>query len=124
MKIGIATAKVDLSQKMKRYKHLSSWYWNILFSDTTSTSFDNLLIQLSSNRKKAKEQKKLIKEVFKDFGLKSGSQVLVLFSRDNHNVLAIGYSGKKLWIDVDDYKPKEINELDIDITSLKVNIDY
>lgn len=124
MKIGIATAKVDLSQKMKRYKHLNSWYWNILFSDTTSTSFDNLLIQLSSNRKKAKEQKKLIKEVFKDFGLKSGSQVLVLFSRDNHNVLAIGYSGKKLWIDVDDYKPKEINELDIDITSLKVNIDY
>lgn len=109
MKIGIATAKIDLSQEINRFKRYEVWLWNITFLDASTTSFSNLLVELPSSKKAAKKKKKEIKDAFKELGIKSGSTVIVLFNRESDDIIAITSPGKKLWVDVEgNYKLKEI----------------
>ena len=109
MKIGIATAKIDLSQEINRFKRYEVWLWNITFLDASTTSFSNLLVELPSSKKAAKKKKKEIKDAFKELGIKSGSTVIVLFNRESDDIIAITSPGEKLWVDVEgNYKLKEI----------------
>ncbi len=122
MEIGIATAKINLSQKMTRFKGLKNWIWSITFFDTSSTNFSNLILKFSKDKKIAKKRKEGIKSNFRQIGIKNGSLVGVLFNRKNHEVIAIGSSGKKLWVSIkDNYDLKELN-LD-SITSIKFFFD-
>lgn len=121
MKIGIATAKIDLEQKMSRFKRYKFWVWNIIFSDASSTRFSNLLVELPEDKKEAKKRKKEIKDIFKKIGIKNDSTAILLFNRETHDIIYIGSPEKKLWISVkDDYALEE--KLELNITSLKAYI--
>lgn len=113
MKVGIATAKIDLSQKMHKFK---GWVWDILFSDASTTLFSNLRISFYEDKKKSKKRKKEIKDVFKELDIKTGSTVTILFDLESHDILYIGAFEKDFWISVnDDYA---LTEPKLEIKSL------
>ena len=121
MEIGIATAKIDLGQKMNRFKRYEVWLWNITFFDSSTTRFSNLLVELPADKKAAKKRKEEIKSNFKEVGIKSGSLVGILFNCKSHEIIAIGSSGKRLWVNVDN--DFALEELDLDVTSIKFFFD-
>lgn len=121
MEIGITTAKIDLGQKMSRFKCFEVWMWNINFFDSSSTRFSNLLIELHKDKKNARKQKEEIRNVLRRIGIKNGSLVGILFNRENHEILYIGSSGKKLWVNVKNNYVLE--EPKLDITSIKFFFD-
>lgn len=121
MEIGIAIAKIDLGQKMNRFKRYEVWLWNLTFSDSSSTRFSNLLVELPKNKKEAKKKKDEIKSNFRKIGIKSGSLVGILFNRKSHEIIAIGSSGKRLWVNVEN--DFALEELNLDVTSIKFFFD-
>lgn len=121
MEIGIATARIDLGQKMNRFKRYEVWLWNLTFSDSSTTRFSNLLVELPTDKRTAKKRKEEIKNNFKKIGIKSGSLVGILFNRKSHEIIAIGSSGKRLWVNVDN--DFALEELNMDITSIKFFFD-
>lgn len=113
MKVGIATARIDLSKKMHKFK---GWVWDILFSDASTTFFNNLRIDFYQDRKKSKKRKKEIKDTFKKLNIKNGSTVTILFDLESHDILYIGFPEEEDWISVEDnYTLKEPK---LEITSL------
>lgn len=121
MEICIATARIDLGQKMNRFKHYEVWLWNLTFFDSSNIRFSNLLVELPTNKKAAKKRKEEIKSNFKKIGIKSGSLVGILFNRKSHEIIAIDSSGKRLLVNVDN--DFALEELDLDVTYIKFFFD-
>ena len=72
MRIGISTATINLEQKIRKQKDSKLLVWDITFFDVSSTSFPNLLVELSKDKHVAKEMKKKIKESLKKIDIKKG----------------------------------------------------
>ena len=106
---------------MNRFKRYVIWLWNLTFFDSSTIRFSNLLVELPTNKKAAKKRKEEIKSNFKKIGIKSGSLVGILFNRKSHEIIAIGSSGKRLLVNVDN--DFALEELDLDVTYIKFFFD-
>ena len=121
--INIATARIKgLKEEPYYFKHLCFYVWDIMFEDPSSIfALNNLpYIKVGDTKEEAKIFCDKLKENFKEAHIYEGDKVAVIFEDDGH-VLAIGSTGKDLWIDVTDkFVKKTFAELNIAIKSLKV----
>lgn len=118
MKLGIAIAKLDLTQKMYKLKKFKGWVWNINFSKASYSHFSNLLVELSTSKREARTIKKNIKKALKKIDIENDSLVVVLFDCGHDNkIIGIGSFGNDLWFSTSDYSVKKIS---LDISSIEV----
>ena len=121
--INIATAKIEgLTKPPYYFDHHCYYAWGITFTNTSTLFFNNLpFIRVGNTEEEGEIRCNEIKEVFKQANIHNGSKVAVLFD-DIGEVIAIGKIGKDVWIDVrDNFTKKTFADLNIVITSLKVN---
>ena len=121
-KVSIATARIKGLKKAPYYfEHTGSYVWDIMFENTSTLLFNNLpFIKVGNTEEEGEVFCKQLKENFKEAQIYDGDKVVVIFEDDGH-VLAIGSTGKDLWIDVTDkFVKKTFAELNIAIESLKV----
>jgi len=121
-KVNIATARIEgLTKPPYYFEHHCFYAWSIMFQDPSTFAFSNLpVIKVGNTEEEAVIFCNQLKENFKKAHIYDGKKVAVIFADDGH-VLAIGNTGKDLWIDTTDkFACKTFAELNIVITSLKV----
>ena len=115
VEIEIGTARINgLNKPPYYFEHRSYYVWDIMFSDTSTLSFNHLTnIWVGDNKEEAEIFCNQIKEKFRQANICDGNKVAVIFGKDC-KVRAIGCKGKDLWIDVNDgFTQKTFKELNI-----------
>lgn len=121
--INIATAEIEgLAKPPYYFEHHCYYAWGITFNKPSTLIFRNLpYIPLGNTEEEAEIRCKEIKAVFKNANIHNGDKVAILFD-DIGEIIAIGRVAKDVWIDVrDNFTKKTFAQLNIVITSLKVN---
>lgn len=121
--INIATGKIEGLDKPPYYfNHRCYYAWEISFYDTSTLTFNNLpFIRVGNTEEEGEKYCNEIKKIFKDANIHNDDKVAIIFENTGE-VIAIGKTSKDVWIDVrDKFTKKTFAELNIVVTSLKVN---
>ena len=120
--INIATARIEgLTKSPYYFDHHCYYAWDIMFSDTSTSSFHNLpFIKVGDTEEEGNTFCNQLKKNFEDAHIYEGSKVAVIFRNDGF-IIAIGNLGEDSWIDVTaKFVKKTFEDLNIVITSLTV----
>ena len=120
--INITTARIrGLNSPPFYFEAMCYYAWNLTFSCASHMFFHNLsFFRVGDSKEEGEITCNKIKKNFKKACIFEGNKVAVIFGND-HNIIAIGHTGKNLWIDVrDNFSKKTFKELNIVVTSLKV----
>lgn len=122
LKVGITTARINLSLRPTLDSLDSDWIWEIYFFQDINRgfTFSRVLSQNKNSSTAALREHNRIKSVFEDAGIRDTDKVILLFDEGSHTLRAIGVPGQNIWVDVDGFVKKTFTELNIFISSLKV----